>query len=250
MPSDYRQRFYAEYVTTHYRSQGLVDPRTYTKTRSYFLRNYAALLPVKKDSAILDAGCGAGQFLNFLKLEGYTNLTGIDLSEAMLEIGRTVTHLQTLWQTDVESYFLANPENKFSCIVANDMAEHLTKTELLAFLDLCHSHLSPASGSLIILKVPNAASWFGARERYVDFTHELAFTPESVAQVLRVTGYTDVKVQPIVGSYLGGAKASIRSAMNLVFTQPLTKLVYTSMYGYGRIPLVLTPSMIAIGRRP
>lgn len=249
MSNDYRQRFYAEYVATHYKSQGLVDPRTYTDTRAYFLRNYGSLLPTRKDVSILDAGCGAGQFLNFLKLEGYTNLTGIDLSVSMLEIGRAVTQLQTLIESDIESYFRANPQIEFNCIVSNDMAEHLTKPELLAFLDLCYAHLSPASGSLVILKVPNAASWFGARERYVDFTHELAFTPESIAQVLRVTGYTDVEVRPVVGSYLGGMKAQLRNVGNQIFTQPLTKLIYASMYGFGRTRFVLTPSMIAVGYR-
>lgn len=36
----------------------------------------------------------------------------------------------------------------------------------------------------------------GIRSRYVDFTHEIGFTEESLSQVLRLVGFQDVKVYP------------------------------------------------------
>lgn len=250
MPNDYRGRFYDEYVASHYEPQGLIDPTTYLKAVSFFERNYGSVLPITKSAPVLEVGCGAGQFIYFLKKKGYSNLVGVDSSAPMIELGRKATQIETLWQGDVESYFAAHADQQFNCIIANDLAEHLTKPELIAFLDHCYTRLFPGPGNHIILRIPNAASWFGARERFVDFTHELAFTPESISQVLRVVGFAGIQVRPVIGSYLGGRKAKVRSVLNQLFIQPFTKLVFATMYGFGRSPLVLTPSMIAVGHRP
>jgi len=44
----------------------------------------------------------------------------------------------------------------------------------------------------LIIHAPNGASPFGGRIRYGDFTHELAFTQESLRQVARVCGFSQV----------------------------------------------------------
>src|SRR5262249_14785207 len=41
----------------------------------------------------------------------------------------------------------------------------------------------------------NAQGWFAGATQHGDFTHELAFTPASLAQVLRATGFTVISVQ-------------------------------------------------------
>ena len=42
-------------------------------------------LPEDKGAAILDVGCGRGEFLRFLQVEGYVNCEGIDLAEEQVE---------------------------------------------------------------------------------------------------------------------------------------------------------------------
>jgi len=61
--------------------------------------------------------------------------------------------------------------------------------------------LSP--GGRWILHMPNGVSPFHGRIRYGDFTHENAFTPASLADVLLASGFTDVRCfedKPIVYS--------------------------------------------------
>ena len=43
---------------------------------------------VKKNSGVLDDGCGYGQSLNELSQQGYTSLYGVDFSEQMIERGK------------------------------------------------------------------------------------------------------------------------------------------------------------------
>jgi len=45
---------------------------------------------LKKDAAIIDVGCGASIFLKFLMDDGYTNLTGVDISEKSLEYAKNI----------------------------------------------------------------------------------------------------------------------------------------------------------------
>ena len=247
MPEDYRTRFYSEYVNTHYAPAGLIDLKTYSHSKPFFLMNYEKLLPIDKSASILDVGCGAGQFLNFLKNEHYVNIYGIDLSASMLDIARKVTKIDSLWRGDLKSFLSYNPNIKYNCIVANDVVEHLRKEELLEFLDLCYANLKTKEEARIILKLPNVSSWFGARERYVDFTHEQAFTPESIAQLLRVVGFSSIDIKPVRGAYLGGAKAKVRGIFNNLFLENITRLIYTTIYGRGNKQPILSPSMIAVG---
>jgi hypothetical protein len=71
-------------------------------------------------------------------------------------------------------------------ISAFSVLEHHTRAELFDLLDAIRESLQPG-GSLIAV-VPNAKGLFGAQVRFADITHELSFTPTSVAQLCAVVG--------------------------------------------------------------
>ena len=48
------------------------------------------------------------------------------------------------------------------------------------------------SGGKFLIHVPNGESPFGGRVRYADFTHELAFTRESLSQLLNAGGFSQI----------------------------------------------------------
>lgn len=77
--------------------------------------------------------------------------------------------------------------------IMNDVLEHFEKHEVIRFLDLAYQKLTP-DGKLI-LKVPNAANpLLASSSRYMDFTHELSFTEESLSQVLKNASFNNVNV--------------------------------------------------------
>ena len=45
-------------------------------------------MPNDKQAKIIDVACGAGHFLYFLQIEGYSNTLGIGLSEEMLKMAK------------------------------------------------------------------------------------------------------------------------------------------------------------------
>ena len=92
-------------------------------------------------------------------------------------------------------------------MVASDVLEHLGKAELLALLDEVYRTLG--AGGRLVLHAPNAESPFGSRMRYADFTHEQAFTRESLGQVLRAAGFRRLSVHeddPVVHGAVSAAR--------------------------------------------
>jgi 2-polyprenyl-3-methyl-5-hydroxy-6-metoxy-1,4-benzoquinol methylase len=86
---DYRKKLYSAYVSSHL--SYLYGETTIDKIEKQFKvwkSYYCRFLPEDKGSVILDAGCGNGAFLYFLKQMGFKNLTGIDISSEQIEVAK------------------------------------------------------------------------------------------------------------------------------------------------------------------
>lgn len=187
-------------------------------------------------------GCGSGSFLYFLRSEGYRRIRGIDIAAEQVALARR------LGITDVEAAdaftFLAAHAGAYDLIVALDVVEHFPKDEVLRFLDLAHGALRP--GGSLLLRTPNADSPFHSWIRYADFTHEVAFTPLSIRQVLRATGFTDVEVVPLE-PYAHGPASALRWLLWKIVKQMirLYLLIEQGTPGSG----VFTANLCAVARR-
>lgn len=151
---------------------------------SQYHRRWSKFLPSDKTAPILDIGCGGGEFLYFLKQQGFTDLQGIDVSPEQVEIARGLG-LSDVELSDGQKY-LENTAKCFQVIAAFSVLEHLTRDEMFTLLDRIVAALRP--GGLFLAVVPNSLSPFGCRVRYADVTHEQSFTPRSILQILGVVG--------------------------------------------------------------
>jgi 2-polyprenyl-3-methyl-5-hydroxy-6-metoxy-1,4-benzoquinol methylase len=176
----YRQLFYQRQAAWHANSD-LAAIQAHHRQRdpyyAWFTRNW---LPSPASAPrILDVGCGAGQFLHFLRGAGFTNCQGIDCDATQVDYARRLG--LDCRAADALS-FLAQDTGSYDLITMLDVLEHLRYEELAELLALVTAHLSPSGA--VILSVPNASSPNGFTVRYGDITHELAFTPTSVAEML------------------------------------------------------------------
>ena len=95
-------------------------------------------------------------------------------------------------------------------IIANDIIEHLSKEEILKFLELIYNSLIP--GGKVLISTLNTESLFGAATFYIDFTHETGFTPVSLYQIIRTYDFENVTIygeKPIIYDF----KSAIRSVL-------------------------------------
>jgi 2-polyprenyl-3-methyl-5-hydroxy-6-metoxy-1,4-benzoquinol methylase len=190
---DWRARFYEKYVSTHYSSirgrRSLDDARRqFHAWEAYF----GALLPKEKDARILDVGCGNGDLVYWLQSKGYANATGVDLSKEQVQEA-ALLGIKNIRQGDMRET-LRQAERVYDAIVARDVLEHLTKEENVVFVDLIVSALTPQG--VFIAQTVNAENLYWGRLRHGDFTHEVAFTAQSVSQLLRVGGFASIAVYP------------------------------------------------------
>ena len=73
-----------------------------------------------KEAKILDAGCGTGGMLNYLHNQGFTNITGFDLSPDAIEHAKKNAALQVQLLSILEcDKFYA--KNSFDLIICNDI---------------------------------------------------------------------------------------------------------------------------------
>jgi predicted TPR repeat methyltransferase len=170
---------------------------------SHFSSYLSQFLPRDRSAPILDVGCGGGEMILLLQKMGYTDVRGIDLSEEQVKeaISRGAKDVEVV---DAMEY-LSRREGEFHLILALDVIEHLSKEEVLPFLDAVHAAL--VEDGTLILSTPNMASPFGARIAFGDFTHEVGFTPVSIGQVLRASGFELVGIFPCEPTIHGLASA-------------------------------------------
>ncbi len=153
-----------------------------------FKEYYYDCLPTDFDAPILDVGCGMGQFLRFLEMQGYRQAEGIELSAQQAKLARQ--HVKCpVHVGDVEK-FLRERKGQYAVITINDVLEHIPKDQTVAFLEMLRTGLRD-NGSLIV-NVPQVSGLTTAYYRYNDFTHQLVFTEMSLRQVLLMADFRDV----------------------------------------------------------
>lgn len=189
-----------------YFSNRNVSPEYYSEYKiQRFLEH---ILPSDKSTAILDVGCGFGQFLFELKKRGYTNIQGIDISNESIEAckakGLTVTQIQ-----DIIDFAPMN-QKKFDFIIMSHVLEHIAKEKIIDTLKAIKTMLSD-NGKFFVM-VPNGQSNTGAYWMYEDFTHSTLFTAGSLLYVLKSAGFTHVEfVDPSGFTHVAGYKKWVLS---------------------------------------
>jgi SAM-dependent methyltransferase len=203
---EYRERVYRSYVTSQnqelapYSLEGLRPRAAHLKSliRWYF--------PTDRSAVIIDLGCGHGALIYFAREAGYRNITGIDRSPQQVDAARRLG-IQGVRQGDLVESIWSVPDASVDAVVTFDVIEHLRKDELTAFGDEVLRVLK--GGGRWIIHAPNGESPFCSRIRYGDFTHEMAFTRESISQLLLSSGFARVDCYED-GPVAHGAASAVR----------------------------------------
>lgn len=189
--NSYRKLIYDVYADVHMSSLSDFSDHTYDYYCRLFEKNYQKYLPLNKDASILELGCGSGYFLEFLKRKGFNNSKGVDISPQMIAIAKK-RGLNAV-QADIFD-FMNKDTMSYDFVIARHLLEHLYKDEIITILKLIYNSLKP--GGILAIETPNAGSPLGCYIRYLDFTHEISFTPVSLKQVTMACGFKECKIYP------------------------------------------------------
>lgn len=218
----YRDAFYRRQAEWHqYEGPEAVLAKHKVRARYYdwYTRDW---LPRDRDAAILDVGCGSGQFLHFLKGRGYQGAEGIDLDGTQVEIARTLgLRAECAGVAD----HLARSAGGFDLVAMLDIIEHFTREELFPLMETIVGRLKP--GGRLIASVPNAESPVGLPCYFADITHEMAYTPRNLGELLFCHGLKVVALRDPWPAPIDLPRKLYRGTVNI--TRKLAGLKYRSL---------------------
>ena len=238
---NYRNRIYSNYVKS-WDKKNVPDSVDELQSRSSTMRYVInAFFPPNKSAVILDLGCGHGTLVHFAQEAGYSNTIGVDVSEQQVELARKLG-IKNIKQGDLMETLKAIPSESLDTIIAFDVIEHFTKDELIDLVDAIHAALK--SNGCWIIHAPNAQSPFFGSVRYGDFTHEQAFTPSSIQQLLRASGYSKFNFEecrPRVHGIKSAVRFIIWKCIKIIY-----KLILTAETGDLKRGDIITQNFYAI----
>lgn len=165
----------------------------YDSFAKFYAHNYLPHVPEDRDARILVVSCGPGYFVHLLQERGYRNVVGIDSfpeKVAWAEERGLPCRVARVFS------FLEGSDEPFDVIFAEQEINHLTKSEVLAFLEVARERLTPG-GTLIVHSINGTSPLTGSESRSGNFDHYNSFTEYSLKQVLEGSGFEDVELFPL-----------------------------------------------------
>lgn len=167
----------------------------YAKTADwYMVLLHPVLSGTAKDAVVLDVGCGTGLLVNTLLRGGFKNVRGIDLSPQQAKVAQQRNLPCALVNADYIYELADSAPGSLDLIFLLDVLEHIPVAEHMRFVSCLSRLLKP--GARLVLTVPNANSTFAMRWRYIDWTHQCAFTEHGVEFVALNQGFQNVQFLP------------------------------------------------------
>jgi 2-polyprenyl-3-methyl-5-hydroxy-6-metoxy-1,4-benzoquinol methylase len=189
-----KNRFYESYATTHtLHRKGRPTARSFAAKAGAWDARLGSVLPADRTARIVDVGCGSGSVVWWLQSRGFTSAEGIDVSAEQVQLARDAG-VENVEVADLRPWLL-DRHGAYDLIFLRDVLEHFDREQAVGLLELIRGALSPHGR--VVIQVPNAESPLFGRVRYGDCTHELAFTPSSLAQLFGVVGFEIDRLLPV-----------------------------------------------------
>ncbi len=140
---------------------------------------------------ILDLGCGRGEFLNLLRLEGI-ECWGADFDPLMVETTRALgVHAI---QADALAALASVPDASLGGLFAAQVVEHLHPGDLARLLRLARAKL--ARGATLVLETVNASSPAALTKNWTrDIDHKRAIHPDALRLLVGLAGFDPVEMR-------------------------------------------------------
>ncbi len=217
--------------------------RGYKSLGQFYRANYLKHVPANRRARILVISCGPGYFVNLLEQAGYTDVAGIDSDPEKVQHAQR-RGLNCRVGTAFEELMAAR--EPFDAIICEQELNHLTKEEMMAFLELVWDKLTPG-GRLVCHGLNGANPIVGAETLAQNFDHFNTFTSYSFRQVLEYCRFTNVRV---FGLHL---YMFYKNPFNYVAwaVSSILGLIFRALFVlYGKKNKIFTKKIAAVAEKP
>jgi 2-polyprenyl-3-methyl-5-hydroxy-6-metoxy-1,4-benzoquinol methylase len=182
-----------EYYTYQAKARGVSNPehvRQQAAAKAFvYDRIVLPWLLSRKDGKMADLACGHGSFMYWMKTKGIDQVLGVDASIEQVmharSVGLEVAH------SDVFDWLQQQQANTHSVLFAMDFIEHISKDDMMRFLEMAHRILQP--GGLLILRYPNGDSPLVGLNLFNDITHVWTYTTNCLRSLAEMHGFSRIR---------------------------------------------------------
>lgn len=166
-------------------------PREVIKQRLQAYRPFfEPLTTLYPGAAIIDLGCGRGEWLELMREQGF-DVLGVDLDEGMLRACRELE--LPVECADALAVLVAQPDESVAIVSAFHLVEHVPFDTVRGLIREALRVLKPAG--LLILETPNAENpMVGLSSFYMDPTHVRPIPQDLLLFVARDSGFARQRV--------------------------------------------------------
>lgn len=183
---------------------------------------FKALSKEVQKLAVIDIGCGRGEFLSVLKDNSIHGI-GVDMNKSMVERARKLG--LDAEENDALTYLSSKKTNSFAAITGFHIVEHIPFEVLMKIFEESYRTITP--GGFALFETPNPeALTVGANTFYLDPSHQRPIPPKLLAFMLESVGF----VPEIIP--LHRVRPELKTN-----NKPLSEL-YESLYGPGDYAVV------------
>jgi predicted TPR repeat methyltransferase len=208
-------------------------------------REYIDYLPEQKEEKVLDIGCGNGDFLLFLKSEGYLNIYGVDIDKRQIDLCREKGIRESEVITDLEK-FLENKAASYAFIMMKQVMYYFGDKDIGRYLKAIRGSLK--EGGTLVVEVFNGARLTGHFIKDKDYRIKRVFTEHSLRAILEDNGFGVIK--------LSGTTLPLNSLKRVLWavlqhTWAITlKCIYFLERGPDRLnPKIFSKCLIAVAKK-
>ena len=154
-------------------------------------RQQGRYLPLfRKGGAVLDLGCGRGEFLELLRDNGITG-EGVDLNGQMVDI--CLDKGLVCEQGDLFEKLAWKDNGSLAGVFSSQVIEHLPPAYLKRLVETAFLKLEP--GGVLVLETVNPTSVFALVQIFfLDLSHQKPIHPQALRFLVESFGYEDVKI--------------------------------------------------------
>jgi 2-polyprenyl-3-methyl-5-hydroxy-6-metoxy-1,4-benzoquinol methylase len=195
-PSESFDKYYAEMSKWDYLESAGVESEEHLK-RFEKVADDIISLGIRKETPVLDIGCSTGGMLAALKRRGFTNLTGLDPSPKSAELAKSLYDIEVVTGSVKDLNIL--PKN-FGLVMLSGVLEHFYDPDS-AIRDIGNLMVQ---GGMFYVSVPDVTrftSCFDAPYQQFSLEHILYFSPESLINLLRKSGFKPAQIKPVLYPY-------------------------------------------------
>lgn len=211
----------------------------------YYDLNYAAWLPDAADGAILDIGCGEGDFVRYAAGRGHRDITAVDIDAQALARLAEIEGVTTI-TAPADGDFVRGLGRRYRLIVVKQMIYYLTRREAPAFVAALRDALE--DDGLLVIEVFNGALMSARFTETKDPAIETAYTENSLRRLLEWNGLAVIEMFGI-RTPSRGAKSALYRLLQRAWFRLYRALMVLERGRDDELPRLHHKSLIAVARR-